>query len=291
MQEAGQIVVVYPRAYHSGFGATATVAKAVNYTDLQYILPQDYRPCHKKYQPSNPITADLVFPENNCGRIAILRCKSKIVAILRPAPTSQDFRENVPKRKYALEPKRKPNKRPKLKGKKHNEVQNEPLNEPPAKRQKDLPPFKDIINEVINAKKRAKSHIMVYINNSDFILPNKTMEKKADQYLVLSARWAKHAPFSRMVALILETHAVELIYYKLFGTLFDKNRVLRRLPSEIVDKFLDILTERPTDSAFRTWLERRRTFLKFGLEYLLFIPVIGEKRMPGFQDFERLTDY
>ncbi|KAI7910476.1 hypothetical protein M0657_011356 [Pyricularia oryzae] len=291
MQEAGQIVVVYPRAYHSGFGATATVAEAVNYADLQYTLPQDYRPCHKKCQPSDPITADLVFPENNCGRTATLRCKPKTVATLCPAPTSQDLREGVPKRKYAPEPKRKPSERPRLKGKKHNEAQDEPSNEPPAKRQKDLPPLEDMANEVINAEERAKSHIMACIDNSDLILPNKTMEKKADQYLVLSARWAKHAPFSRMVALILETHAVELMYYESFGTLFDKNRVLRRLPSEIVDKSLDMLTERPTDSAFRTWLGRRRTFLKLGLEYLLFIPVAGEKRMPGFQDFERLTDH
>lgn len=291
MQKAGQIVVVYPRAYHSGFGATATIAKTVNYTDLQYILPQNYRPCHKKCQPSNPITADLIFPKNNCERTATIRRNPKPVATLRPAPTSQNPRGNHPKRKHVPEPIRTPSERPISNGKgKHNEAQKEPSNKPPTKRQKDLPSFKDMANKVINAEKWAKSHIMAYINNSNLNLPNKTMEKKADQYLALSARWAKHAPFSRMVALILETHAVELIYYKLFGTLFDENKILRRLPNKIVNKSLDSLIERPTDFAFKTRLGKRRTFLKLGLEYLLFIPVAGEKRMAGFQNFERLTD-
>ncbi|KAH9433930.1 hypothetical protein MCOR02_005965 [Pyricularia oryzae] len=266
MQEAGQIVVVYPRAYHSGFGATATVAEAVNYADLQYILPQDYRPCHKKCQPSDPITADLVFPKNNCERTATIRRNPKPVATLRPAPTSQNPRGSHPKRKHVPEPIRTPSERPISNGKgKHNEAQEEPSNEPPAKRQRDLPSLEDMANEVINAEEWAKSHILACIDNSDLNLPNKTMEKKADQYLDLSARWAKHAPFSRMVALILETHAVELMYYESFGTLFDENRVLRRLPSKIVDKSLDSLIERPTDFAFKT-------------------------RMAGFQDFERLTD-
>ncbi|TLS21472.1 uncharacterized protein PpBr36_10338 [Pyricularia pennisetigena] len=124
--------------------------------------------------------------------------------------------------------------------------------------------------------KQKKSLIMECIDSSDLGLPNKNIENQAHHYLAIGALWAKHAPLMR------------LSYYESSHThiLSDKNRVLPRLRSEVIDKSRDMLLERPTDSAFRTRLARLRPFLKLGLECLLFVPIVVERK----KDSERLTD-
>jgi hypothetical protein len=59
MQKTGQWVVLYPRSYHSGFSATATLAEAVNYADQSWTPPEGYRPCTEMCHPGrDPITLE-----------------------------------------------------------------------------------------------------------------------------------------------------------------------------------------------------------------------------------------
>ncbi|EJT68906.1 hypothetical protein GGTG_13499 [Gaeumannomyces tritici R3-111a-1] len=85
MQEAWQMVVVYPGAYHSGF--------TVNYADQLYTYSEEYKPCDGRcHKDQEPITRELVFPPEaettpaDEEASSALRRSPRQVATLRPAP-------------------------------------------------------------------------------------------------------------------------------------------------------------------------------------------------------------
>ncbi|EJT69107.1 hypothetical protein GGTG_13375 [Gaeumannomyces tritici R3-111a-1] len=93
MQEAWQMVVVYPGAYHSGFSAADSLAEAVNYADQLYTYPEEYKPCDGRcHKDQEPITRELVFPPEaettpaDEEASSALRRSPRQVATLRPAP-------------------------------------------------------------------------------------------------------------------------------------------------------------------------------------------------------------
>ncbi|KAL8310432.1 hypothetical protein RB597_010320 [Gaeumannomyces tritici] len=153
-------------------------------------------------------------------------------------------------------------------------------------------PTEVLANELTcrRAKERIRRHLLAWIDDPALTVPDEGMGwgEKTSQYLALGGRWRKRSAFSKMVALTLETHALERMYLKDWGTDYAEGGKLRRLNS---DTMAEVRGERD-EKAFKDEIHRLRTFLKLGLEYLPFIPFdASEEDIDAtFRDFERLTD-
>ncbi|KAL8402607.1 hypothetical protein RB596_009106 [Gaeumannomyces avenae] len=324
MQEAWQMVVVYPGAYHSGFSVTPTLAEAVNYADLSYTVPEGYKPCNKNCQGYDPITLKLVFPpeaktipaSEKAGTASeeagfSLRRSLRKVATSHPAPASGSMGSPKPlqkRRRSTCEGGSARHERAETQNKLRDKSQDEAMSEPQGtpendstvepdetrvkRKKRDIQDLADAITGQ-HAKKRFRAHVLAWIDNQVLgLLPKQNSNPFKEPHEYLDAGWRLQAqgPFLKFVGLTFTTHGIE----KMYSDEITPGLPLPKLLNGAMETAMTALECNQLNAeTFRKKLAKDRTFVKLGVSYLAFIPVSGDSSDPGaatFADFHTLSN-
>lgn len=165
--------------------------------------------------------------------------------------------------------------------------------EPLPKRQVKSPTLKILAEELIGpaATDRIRCHVLT-CNQEPPNLPRAWDEQRdwfqqTGEFLNLAKQWSETSEFNQLVALILNTHAVEIIYIKAWTEYKPHQKNLDfRLPTAVLDKLTPHLQRNRSRKALQNWLLRKRKLLRLK-DYLPFLP-FRSRGPTTFRDYERL---
>lgn len=293
MQEAWQMVAVYPGAYHSGFSATGTLAEAVNYADHWWTAPVGYRPCSEKCHPGRqPITLEQLIPGARRRSTEEPPSPTSIKVKLKPlGPAARAMgRTEARSEKRKATGKRPASARP----------SDASVGEPPPKRAKDVnrpPPLEVLALELTGppAEERLRRHMFAY-GRYPQILP-RPWDDEADwvqqtnEYINLGNEMKRKgystapADFSKLVGLATRARAVQSIHNRAGDVGGEAGT--KMLPKHLIEQVRESLGIESKAQPFKFWVAAQRKFIRLGLEYSPFLP-FESSRDVAFRDYERV---
>ncbi|KLU87300.1 hypothetical protein MAPG_06301 [Magnaporthiopsis poae ATCC 64411] len=293
MQEAWQMVAVYPGAYHSGFSATGTLAEAVNYADHWWTAPVGYRPCSEKCHPGRqPITLEQLIPgERRQSTEDPLPSPTSIKVKLKPLlPAARAIGNDEARPAKKATGKRPASARP----------SDASVGEPPPKRAKDpnRPPALEVLALELTgppAEERLRRHMSAYSEYPQ-ILPRPWDDgadwvQQTNEYINLGNEMKRKgystapADFTKLVGLATRARAVQSIHTRA-GDIGGESGT-RVLPKHLTEQVRESLGIESKAQPFRFWVAAQRKFIRLGLEYAPFLP-FESSRDAAFRDYERV---
>ncbi|KAL8370081.1 hypothetical protein RB595_000445 [Gaeumannomyces hyphopodioides] len=294
MQDAWQMVAVYPGAYHSGFSATGTLAEAVNYADHWWTAPVGYRPCSEKCHPGRePITLEQLIPGERCQSPDEPPSPTSIKVQIRPLGPPLRAMGHVD----AIPAEKTPGKR--SGSTRPSDVS---VGEPPPKRVKELhrPPSLEVLALELtgpSAEQRLRRQMLAYSRYPD-ILPQPwdneaSWAQQTKEYINLGNDMKRRnysaAPteFTKLVGLVARATAAAAIYTGDGGRDIERAADAKQLSKRAIEQVRDSLGIEMKSQPFKFWLAAQRKFMRIGLNNAPFLP-FESSRDAAFRDYERV---
>ncbi|KAL8423722.1 hypothetical protein RB596_003800 [Gaeumannomyces avenae] len=294
MQDAWQMVAVYPGAYHSGFSATGTLAEAVNYADYWWTAPVGYRPCSEKCHPGRePITLEQLIP----GEISQPPEEP-------PSPTSikVQIKPLGPPLRAMGHIDASPAEKPPGKRSGSTMPSDVSMGEPALKRVKEFhrPPSLEVLALELtgpSAEQRLRRQMLAYSKYPE-ILPQPWDDKaswvqQTRDYINLGNDMKRRnystAPteFTKLVGLVARVTATTTIYTGGEDGGIGSAADVRSLSIGAIEQVRDSLGIEMKSQPFKFWLAAQRKFIRLGLGSAPFLP-FESSRDAAFRDYERV---